>query len=84
MKTCVIYDEEASYGRRLFSGLLKKAQSQFNVMLFTGAQELKKYLKDTVPDVVLVCENSMNDWLAGAYKGKIIVLTEEALITSPR
>lgn len=80
MKTCVIYDEEASYGRRLFSGLLKKAQSQFNVMLFTGAQELKKYLKETVPDVVLVCENSMNDWLSGAYKGKIIVLTEEALI----
>ena len=80
MKTCVIYDEEASYGRRLFSGLLKKAQSQFNVMLFTGAEELKKYLKETVPDVVLICENSMNDWLSGAYKGKIIVLTEEAMI----
>lgn len=80
MKTCVIYDENTSYGKRLFSGLLKKAQSQFNVMLFTGAQELKKYLKEAVPDVILVCEECFNDWIGKEYKGKLIVLTQEAWI----
>jgi hypothetical protein len=80
VKTCVIYDEDEKYGKRLFSGLLKKAQSQFNLMLFTGEQELKKYLGESVPDALLVCEECMKDWIGQAYRGNIILLTEEMCV----
>ena len=60
MKTCVIYDETGEYGKRLLSGLIKKAQNQFNLMLFTGKEELEKYLKEGRPDLLLVSEDSMN------------------------
>ncbi len=80
MKTCVIYDNDAGFGKRLFGGLLKKAQSQFALMLFTGASELKKYLSESTPDVLLVCEECMDSWIGQMYAGNIILLTEEAWI----
>ena len=80
MKTCVIYDETGEYGKRLLSGLIKKAQNQFNLMLFTGMEELEKYLKEGRPDLLLVSEDSMNDGISRLYRGNIIVLTEEPWI----
>lgn len=80
LKTCVIYDENEQYGKRLFAGLLKKARTQFNVMLFTGKTELEKCIQELNPDVLLVCEECMDDWMLREYKGNVIILTEEMLI----
>ena len=80
MKTCVIYDETGEYGKRLLSGLIKKAQNQFNLMLFTGKEELEKYLKEGRPDLLLVSEDSMNEGITRLYRGNIIILTEEPCV----
>lgn len=83
MKTCVIYDADEGFGKRLFGGLLRKAQSQFNVLLFTGAEELKRYLADAAPEVLLVSEECMDEWIGHVYHGRVILLTEEAWINEP-
>lgn len=76
-ETCVIYDNNENYGRRLMGAISIKAQADFNVLLFTKQNELERFLEEREPQLMLVSENGYYKDICDMYKGRLLVLTEE-------
>ena len=58
--TCIIYDSNEVYARKLLSGFSERAESSFGVLLFTDREELKKYLLDNNPAVMVILKTWKN------------------------
>jgi len=78
--TCVIYDNNEVYARKLLSGFSVRAESKFGVLLFTDKEELKKYLLDNSPAVMLISENGYFEELKKIFKGQLCILSENSYI----
>ena len=78
--TCIIYDSNEVYARKLLSGFSERAESSFGVLLFTDREELKKYLLDNNPAVMVISQNGYFKDLEKLFKGQLYILTENSFV----
>ena len=57
---CVIYDEDVSYAKSLMNIINMDNNNPYNAQIFTQKDELDRYLKNSVPDVLLIQEEAYN------------------------
>ncbi|MCH3987891.1 MAG: hypothetical protein LKG56_08625 [Lachnospiraceae bacterium] len=74
---CAVFDRDQLYARRLAGALSSRRDLPFYVKLFTGKEELCRYLQAESPEVLLVGEDGCNDDIRRLYSGNLLRLLEE-------
>lgn len=75
---CAVFDRDQQYARRLAGALSARRDLPFYVKLFTGRQELCRYLQAESPEVLLIGADSFGDDIRYLYSGNLLLLLEEA------
>lgn len=77
----VIYDKNENYAKRLMNSMHQemrlKGGKRFEIRLFTEEQELRSYLAENEPAVLIASEESYCQIIKEEYEGRKVILTEE-------
>lgn len=76
-KSCVIYDSDEQYGKRLMSAFSHRKSLPFGIQLFTREEELSAYLDKNMPELMVVSESCCNYEWEKKHEGRVLILTEE-------
>lgn len=75
--TCVIYDSDENYARRLMGVINDDNEVPYNARIFTKQEELQNYLEDEKPEVLMLNEELYEYYCETDKADKYVVLCEE-------
>lgn len=79
--TCVIYDPDEIYAKRLMAAINDNNEVPFSAQVFTDKDELEEYLKNATPEVLMINEEIYEYNLDDKSAGKVVVLCENEINT---
>ena len=74
--TCVIYDSDENYAKRLMTVINDDNDIPYNAQVFTRENELVRYLEEKSADVLMICEDAY-EYGVTKSGGKTVVLCED-------
>lgn len=72
-----VFDRDQEYSARLAGALSARRDLPFYVKLFTGREELCRYLQSESPEILLVGADSCGDDIRHLYSGNLLLLRDE-------
>lgn len=81
--TCVIYDSDENYAKRLMGAINEDNEVPYNARIFTKQEELQDYLEDEKPEVLMLNEELYEYYCESDKADKYVVLCEEEIDNKP-